>query len=378
MQQVIEINDIRQLDAYRLAWKALLGRTRGATFFQSLQWLEVYWRHFGQGQKLRVLVVIEAGKPTGIVPLVVRTEQRKVGPVRVLTYPLHDWASFYGPIGSDATITLRAAMRHLRRSARDWDLLEMRWVNNERVDHRRTELAMQAAGFAVQKSAMTQSGIVDLSGGWEEYWGGLPSHWRTNVHRSAERLAARGAVKYVRYRPQGSAYGDDDPRGDLYEACERVAEQSWQGDWPAGTTRSHDSIRGFLRDAHGVAVKAGAVDLNLLLVDGRPVAFAYNFHFQGSVSCLRTGYDRQVAKDGAGSVLLQRLLQESVALGDRTVDLGRDCFDGKRHWLSRTQTPYRYTHYPRTVVRAQALWAGQWLKRRLSSRRAAASNAAVV
>ena len=127
MSEVIEVNRIEDLEAYRLLWNALLPRTPGASFFQSLDWLTAYWHHFGQNQKLRVLIVHSGGRPIGIVPLTVIREFKKVGPVRVLTYPLHDWGSFYGPIGPEPAATLAAAMGHIRRTARDWDLIDLRW-----------------------------------------------------------------------------------------------------------------------------------------------------------------------------------------------------------------------------------------------------------
>ena len=99
MSQVIEINRIEDLGQYRLLWSALLGQTRGASFFQSLDWLEAYWRHFGHRQKLRVLIVSSGGEPIGIVPLTVVRESTRVGTLRTLTYPIHDWWWFYGPIG---------------------------------------------------------------------------------------------------------------------------------------------------------------------------------------------------------------------------------------------------------------------------------------
>ena len=88
MIDVEEINDPEQLADRRLLWNALLPQTPGATFFQSLDWLEVYCRHFAAAQRLRVLVVSADGRPVGILPLVVRTERTRVGRVRTLTYPL--------------------------------------------------------------------------------------------------------------------------------------------------------------------------------------------------------------------------------------------------------------------------------------------------
>ena len=99
MVQVREINDIQELGDVRPSWNSLWRQTARATFFQSLDWLECYWRHFGREQRLRALVVYDGQqRPTGILPLVVRREATRVGTIRVLTYPLHDWG-FTAPSG---------------------------------------------------------------------------------------------------------------------------------------------------------------------------------------------------------------------------------------------------------------------------------------
>ena len=162
-------------------------------------------------------------------------------------------------------------------------------------------------------------------------------------------------MQYVRYRPQGAACDDADPRWDLYEMCLGIAQQSWQGTVTNGTTISHDAVRAYLRETHLAAAKAGALDLNLLLLDGRPAAFAYNYHYRGHVYGLRMGYDAGVTRDGAGSVLVHRMLQDSFDRGDRVFDMGPGSQRCKRHWRTLAVPSYRYTHFPVTAVRAQAL-----------------------
>ena len=67
-----------------------------------------------------------------------------MGTVRVLTYPLHDWGSFYGPIGPDPGETLeRRAWSTWPAARRDWDVLELRWVDAG-LDRGETKQAMQA------------------------------------------------------------------------------------------------------------------------------------------------------------------------------------------------------------------------------------------
>ena len=128
MAEVVEINNLADLEPYRLAWSALLPQTPRASLFHSYPWLETYWKHFGHDQRLRVLVIRSLGSTIGIVPLCVRRERYQVGNVRVLGYPLSDWATWYGPIGPNPTASLSMALEHLRSTPRDWDMLDLRWV----------------------------------------------------------------------------------------------------------------------------------------------------------------------------------------------------------------------------------------------------------
>jgi len=362
MPRVLEINNIDELGHYRLAWNSLLSQTRSPSFFQSLDWLESYWRHFGEGQRLRVLIVLDGHRPIGILPLTVRRERTRAGSVRTLTYPLHDWGAFYGPIGPQPALTLLAGLQHVRDSARDWDVLDLRWTDADGADAGRTSQAMRLAGFSTSKAAWMHSAQVDLTIGWDAYWASRKSHWRTNVRGAEKKLRERGELTLLRYRPQGCASDDGDPRWDLYDTCERLAHNSWQGSSNNGTTLSHGEVRLFFRETHARAAAIGALDLNLLMLDGEAIAYAYNYHYQGCVSGLRMGFDRALACEGAGTVLHYLSLQDSVQRGDHTYDMGGEYLNCKRYWHTGLRSSYRLTHYPALAPRAQLLRLKRWTK----------------
>ncbi|MFH1919750.1 MAG: GNAT family N-acetyltransferase [Planctomycetota bacterium] len=364
MPSVSEINTIEELEGCRLLWDSLMARTANATFFHSLTWLEVYWRHCGEGQKLRVLVVSAAGRTIGILPLVVRTEETRVGPVRVLTYPLHDWGTFYGPIGPNPTATLLAGLGHVRSTRRDWDLMDLRWVDAIGADFGRTRRVMESAGFRPQEQVWARAAVVDVLGTWEEYWKSRTKKWRHNVNRLGRRLAEQGRVTHVHYRPEGAARGDGDPRWDLYDACVQIAEKSWQASSLTGTTLSHRHVTPYLRDTHAAAAKSASLDLNLLLVDDTPAAFAYNYHFRGNVYGLRMGFDPDLAPFGPGTVLQRMVLEDSFRRKDYVYDMGPGSPECKRHWQTSVATSYRYTFFPANVARAQLLRMKRWFQDR--------------
>ncbi|REK22946.1 MAG: GNAT family N-acetyltransferase [Planctomycetota bacterium] len=388
MSHVLEINDLESLAAYRLLWHSMLGETEGATFFQSLDWLELYWKHFGpQGsgdvEKLRVLIVHGPEKPIGILPLVVRRESKLIGfrewrTVRTLAYPLHDWGTSYGPLGPNPTATLLVALRHIQETPRDWDVLEFASVEEEHLDRGRTPRALEQVNLTAVDQVHDQAAQIDCRVGWEAYWASRTGKHRNNVRRTERKLAELGQVEYVRYRPEGSACGDDDPRWDLFDICVELSERSWQHQASFGTTMAHESVCDFLRDVHAAAVRQGAVDINLLYLDGRPVAFTYNYHLHGNVFGLRMGFDAELEIDGLGTTLMHRSIRDGFERGDALFDLGPSYLGPKRRWWNRLVTTRRYTHYPALAWKAQTVRFGRqvrsWLKpARLANRLPTAS-----
>jgi CelD/BcsL family acetyltransferase involved in cellulose biosynthesis len=364
MPHVVEVNHPDELAHYHLAWNSLLPETRSASYFQSLDWLETYWRHYGNDQRMRVLVVYSGGAPIGIVPLTVFRDRTRLGHVRMLTYPLHEWGSFYGPIGGNPAATLAVALRHLRQTRRDWDLIDLRWVDKTGHDHGRTRTAMENADFAVTESIWKDVPLIDLPATWDEYFAGRTSKFRNNIRRAEKLAAKRGELTLQRHRPRSAAQGDGDPNWALYEVCEELSRRSWQGSSQDGTTLCHEEVRPFLREMHEVASRAGASDMAVLRLDGQPIAFSYNYHYRGYLNGLRVGFDQEFSKIAPGNLLYLHVIRDGIKRGDRIFDLGPGSLDAKRQWITRTAPSYRYRHYPLASPRTQLLRMKHWLSQR--------------
>jgi CelD/BcsL family acetyltransferase involved in cellulose biosynthesis len=354
MPHVVEINCLSEADGYASCWQELLSQTREASFLQSLDWLRCYWRHFGEGQKLRLLVVLGPDGPLGILPLIVVRESTRLGSLRMLTYPLRDWATFYGPLGPNPTATLVSGMRHIRSTRRDWDVLDLRSTNQD-TDCGRTPVAMRLAGFRASESVRKQTDLVEFRGTWPEYLAGRSSKFRNNLRRNAARAERRGTVSYERYRPRGIALGEADPRWDLYETCLEISARTRQAAMPKGTTLSHAAVRDFFRDVHQTASDCGAIDINILRIGSRPAAFTYNYHCRGVVTGIRMGFDPEFAAVSPGALLLSLSVRDSFERGDRVLDLGTDRLDYKRQWRTRSVPVVRYAYYATASPRSQLL-----------------------
>jgi CelD/BcsL family acetyltransferase involved in cellulose biosynthesis len=349
MLRVEEFRDIESLSSLADEWRRLLAQTPNANFFQSLDWLTTYWRHYGEGQRLRLLVVRDDAGVAGIVPLTVLREPSRLGGLRTLTYPQAYWGSFYGSIGPDPATTLRAALQHIARSRRDWDVIDLRFAPRYDVDPAETVEALVDVGFRSRAKQTDATALIDLPTTFDAYLATRTSKWRMNCRRWTRRLEEQGDVRFARYRPRGEADVDGDPRFDLYDACEQVASQSWQAKSTDGTTLTHDSIRPFLRNVHAVACRAGAADINLLYLDGRPIAFLYGYTVpdetgRGAMFGLRSGFDANVPVGGIGNILYMRVIEDSIARGDRLIDLGPGSLPAKQPFLTRVEPIFRHAY----------------------------------
>jgi CelD/BcsL family acetyltransferase involved in cellulose biosynthesis len=370
MYQILEINQIGELEEFRLPWKLLHSKTRRASLFQTLDWLQLYWETFGAEQKLRVFMVYRGTEITGVMPLVVRREPTKLGSVRVLTYPLQDWGSFFGPIGPSPASTLYEVFRYLRDADRDWDVIEPRWIDKEVVDFGRTAAAMREADFRPIESVWKEIALIEFGANWDEYWLARSSKFRENVRRGEKKIEASYAPEFIRYRPHGEIAGDDDPRWDLFDQVVDVAGRGWQGDSTDGTTLCHVSVAPFFRAVHELAARLGMLDLTLLRLKDRPVAFMYNYHHAGYVNGIRMGFDAEMKELGIGRHIQYLSFKDAAERGDHTIDLGPDYFDAKKPWMTRVATSHRCSHYTMLSPKAQLLGLKRWWSERSAAGKA--------
>ena len=355
MITVAEINDIEQLDQYRFTWTGLLAKTPRASFTHSLEWLEAYWELFGQRQRLRALIVAVGGKVIGIMPLVVKSAASRLGPVRLLTYPLDGWGSTYGPIGPNPAATLTIAVRHLRNTPRDWDLLDLRYIENGSPNMRRTENALRGNRLPYLRRHWSDVNAVDFSDGWESFCASRSAEFPQQYRSATEALQSRGTVESVCFRPAGSSYEDADSRWDLFQA----AAQCWQRQPAFG---SDSPLGRLLKATHPAAVKAGMVDLQLLTLNGRPIASAYSYHYNGIVDGVQLG-TAPGAPAEAGTVLLGQLVQSALRQRDYRYVIGNAPESLTAAWSNHYEETLRYSHFAMWDLVAQCLRVKQHLNR---------------
>lgn len=311
-------------------------------------------------KKLRVLLIQVDCQILGIVPLVQQTERTKAGRATVLTYPLDCWGTFFGPLGSDLAATLYTTAKYLAAEPREWDLLDLRWINPE-VDRGRTVSAMRCHGFQPNDLPWHTAYGVELTGDFDAYLATRSSHFRERLRR-ASRLAVAEGIRGERYRPLGGTSNAGGANLALYDECVGLAARSWQGDSTTGTTLSHPQATAYFRDCFEAAAQLGMLDLVTLRHQGEAVAFCYNFHHRGEVQGLRMGYAPELKRLSLGSLVMAFQIQDSFERGDHLIDLGTEYPEVKQRWMTRSLLTRRACYYSPLSVPAHVLRWGHWWK----------------
>lgn len=379
---VHEVNSIEELNEFRPVWHHLLRDSRDASFVQTPEWLETFWAHFGENQKLRLLVMAQDGETAAIVPFVVMTADTSAGRLRYLTLPWTFLGVGHRPIGANTSYALTLAARHVRRTARDWDIIDYRCIEASSADRGRVKNALALGGLNLNVRAWGEGSSINFpNGGFDEYWNSRGATLRQNVRRSEVALARLGDLTFTRFRPSASpihaalesapefvqeaaAAGPGDAherslRWDLFNACDEIDESANSARMINGIIE-RNSLKLFQRDIHAVASRSGCADLSLLLIDERPVAFAYHLVHGKRVEAVRIGCRADVDPTHASTLLVHQTLQDGYIRGDQEYV---NC-TGSTSWLADWQTKqyagYRYTYFSPKAPRAQLLRFNPW------------------
>ncbi|MDA0590977.1 MAG: GNAT family N-acetyltransferase [Planctomycetota bacterium] len=345
MLAVTELSSIDDLARIRMTWRRLWEQSLDASFFQSWDWLRSYLRIFGEGQKLRALVISDGATPVGIVPLLQQSVRTRLGVAGVLRYPAFAPGSTCGPIGVQTGQALARAIRHALRG-RDCKAMELGRVDESGVDGGRTRTAMTDCRLNVQETERLEQPVVLLDESWDWCLAERNVDFRAQLESAERDLSQYGPISFFRWRPEGDLTGQTNRRWDLFEIFEQIRAAN---DEP---TRQREAEMALLKDVHPAAVDAGAVEICLLSIAGRTIACSYGYHRRGTVDQLYVASVPQM--DSAFPVLLARMIRDSFTRQDRRMLFQRPT-DHVLDWCNGTVSTVMLGHFDRLSPQAQLL-----------------------
>jgi len=331
---MIKTNVVEKLDHLldlREEWDQLLQRCSYRTPFYSLDWLRIWWGAFGSDFQLRVLVIRDGGKLTGVAPLMYSTEQR--GPLRIRK--LGSIRNYYTP-KADFLLAEKeeACLQHVLEYCADegdlWDMVEFTYLPEDSRNADRLEAMLKSRGTPCLVRTSHESPYVRFDGGFEAYLKMRSTRFRRNLCNARNRLRKAGESELIVLRDDPEALGGH--LEDLFS----LSLRSWKGQ--TGTaTGAQDGLKGFYGDVAKCWQAKAGLELRLLKINGACIASMISLVEEGRVYTLKTDYDTQYRRLSPGNLIFRSLLEDHLNGGTEEIDF----LAVKQAYLDRWCTGYR-------------------------------------
>lgn len=317
------------LEPLREEWDRFVLDSTG-DLYQSFDWCRLWWKYYGKGRELAVLVFRKGGSVVGILPLGV--DPLRVGPIRVRIAKLlnseYTACILHPAVLPEAADAVFEKMLDVLFNERRCDLLLFGQISEEFEGIDSLKHALDRPGFPcslLSETAVADHAFFQLTTDWIEYFNTLKSKQRTNLRRRLRMIEEDfGPVNVVNLTTEEEILRE-------FPRFRMMHDRYWLSQGQGG--HFVDLVRGeeFNLDLIRACAPLGRVTLQRLEAGETILGYQYLFEAERRIHCRLTA--REVGEEwsrlGVGVIGLQFLLEDSIRRGFRTIEAGPGLYDYK-------------------------------------------------
>lgn len=325
-----------RVNSLATTWDSLLEASgasgvAAACVFLTFSYVATWWRTFGNGHDLRVLVARDAtDRVIGIAPMMITRGRRLMGRrLRYLTFigygrePRSEYMDYIvSPDCSEiAAWALTDAIFSMGRG--DWHFVRLPMIEQQSLVARALE---QRVGSASQLRVVERelAPYVLLRGSWQEVLADRPQKLRTNIRSSIRKANANPGFTVLR-APTDIAIKQ------AVDTFLALHDERWK---EVSTTLVDDRARKFFHEVAEELAHQDRLLLSIILIDGEPAAASFDFLYRQRVFGYQAGWNPKYAKAGLGTLMRATTIQWAIDKGAREFDMlaGEEAY--KLAWMS--------------------------------------------
>ena len=305
--RLIEIENVQQLRGRAAAWDDLWQRSEVALPTCRAEPLALWLEQFAADDRFTALAIECEGQLVAALPLV---KSRKRG-VAVLELASNCWAESGDLLldpeaAADADDLLDLLLRGVRKIG-----VPLLWLDGVPAGEDRWRDFRAALARAHRQPVLREQyhvGVVEIDHDWQAYQKAWSGSHRAAVRRGMRRLSELGEFELVQHRqPEANQV---EP---LLLAAFAIEDKSWKGEAGTSILQTPGMTGFFVQQAHDL-IAHDQWQLDMLLLDGAPIAFEMCYRGKGTLYSHKIGYDAEYAQCSPGRTL--RALQLEAAFAD--------------------------------------------------------------
>lgn len=330
MLKIVRISDYSGFKDYKDRWNDLLSRSRADNIFLTYEWIDACVRHFFNEEKLLILNVYDGDRLTGIAPLMIRSYKYFGLPVRSVCFigtGISDRMGFI--IEGERENILGAIMDYLMGIKSEWDFIDLEEIPERPDDIRLMEgylaerriismLGPAKKAFYITMDKAKEGASQDFSKKFRRKLTKVNNKWH-GLNLSFERYAGAGASA-----------------GAVFPELNAIEDRSWKGDERSGIFSDPASL-GFHKEIVSKFSNNGYLDLSILNLGSRPIAYIYNYLYGKRSYNYSIAFDKKYSRLSPGTLLMLWALADSSSRDIEEFDFAR----GEGDWKARFTEDFR-------------------------------------
>lgn len=324
--KIKEIDNYSGFIALEDEWRNLLARC-DHTVFSTWEYLSTWWKHLGEGAKLRIMIAEEDGKLLGIAPFMLSKHTfggfGSLNKIQFIGQGSTNYACFI--LRKEHPECLELFLNNLLHFS-DWDLLELEEISEETTSAKLLNSIKNCRIPELILDECSSCPYISLPASLNDFLKNFSRNKKKNLNRRMRKLQKKYTVEFKTQNDFGS----------IKEAMEiffGLHQKRWKSKGCEGVFHGKKN-RDFHINLADILNKKNWLALHFLTLDDQPVAAAYSFDYNLKKYGYLTGFDPNFSQFGVGNLLKIHLIEECITKQFLEYDLGRGLGFGKDVWAT--------------------------------------------
>ena len=323
MKKMYEFEEIKEIGQFKKIKEPLenLAEMGEKNPFTEYEWLEEWLKAFGKNIKLNTIVVKKDGRVVGVFPLCLKINSG----VKILKF-VGEGESDYSDFVIARSINEEVSKQFVSylKQSKAWDLCELKDIceDSENKSHIIHELKKQHLLFKLLKSY--ECPYIGINTTFDKYFNKKDRKTKYNIRREIRILANLGKLEFKKIE------GLNDLNRRLPEIFE-IHKRKWENYYTA-TRFSNKAGMGFYANIAKNYQEKGLLDLSILTLDDKAIAFSYSFKVNQKYYFYITSFDIKYIKYSPGKILVYYLIKYAFDTGMKEFDFMKGDESYKSRW----------------------------------------------
>ncbi len=329
------VTELEEFRALSTIWDSLLEQSANdSSIFLTHEWAWTWWKHFGAGKKLNILLFNKGQQIVGIMPLI-RTEYR-VGSVKIQlleTLGALDCNYVWVVPIEHREQAMAALLAYLKKElAANLVAVKLAYVPEDSSFFLllRRGSALFAGDLVIRGTLDTLAPYISLPATWEEYFGSLSGNRRHTLRRNLRSLEKAHKVGFEIC----TAANSETSLGKFFD----LHQKRWDS-VKVRSMLSDSDMKAFYVDIKNQFLKKDWLHFSIITADGKIVGAEYGFVYNQKLYGFTTARDPLYSKYSIGHLHRMFLIKDAIEKGLREFDCLRGDEPYKYHW---TKSARRY------------------------------------